>query len=153
MRIKKTSNTRALAGKVVNVKNNSTTDAYSCDYINKLHNYSTTEQVVGTWIDGKPIYRKVYTTYTITTGTPVDTIVLDSAFNNKNIVNSYGKIQVKSGTNVWDVIIGSPDVGFGLISTVNHALHSGILFFNRTTSAYGYLQSVNIVVEYTKTTD
>lgn len=115
--------------------------------------YSTDEQIIGTWKDGKPIYRKVYTTYTITTGTPVDTIILDSAFNNKNIVNSYGKIQVKSGTNVWDVTIGSPDVGFGIISTVNHALHSGILFFNRTTNAYGYLQSVNIIVEYTKTTD
>lgn len=34
MRIKKTSNTRALAGKVVNIKSESTTDAYSCDYIN-----------------------------------------------------------------------------------------------------------------------
>ena len=26
--------------------------------INNKHNYSTTEQVVGTWIDGKPIYEK-----------------------------------------------------------------------------------------------
>ena len=34
MRIKKTSNTRALAGKVVNVNSESTTDAYSCDYVN-----------------------------------------------------------------------------------------------------------------------
>ena len=24
-------------------------------------NYSTTEQVIGTWIDGKPLYRKIYT--------------------------------------------------------------------------------------------
>lgn len=34
MRIKKTSNTRALAGKVVNTNSNSTIDAYSCDYLN-----------------------------------------------------------------------------------------------------------------------
>lgn len=34
MRIKKTSNTRAIAGKVVNVESDSTTDAYSCDYVN-----------------------------------------------------------------------------------------------------------------------
>ena len=26
----------------------------------KYHNYSTEEQVVGTWIDGKPIYEKVF---------------------------------------------------------------------------------------------
>lgn len=38
MRIKKTSNTRAIAGKVVNVPSESTTDAYSCDYVNKLTN-------------------------------------------------------------------------------------------------------------------
>lgn len=25
----------------------------------KAQNYSTTEQVIGTWIDGKPLYRKV----------------------------------------------------------------------------------------------
>lgn len=34
MRIKKTSNTRAVAGKIVNVNNNSDTDTYSCNYQN-----------------------------------------------------------------------------------------------------------------------
>lgn len=29
--------------------------------LNTLENYSTTEQVIGTWINGKPLYRKVYT--------------------------------------------------------------------------------------------
>ena len=39
----------------------STTDTYSCNYINeaKLEEYSTTEKIIGRWIDGKPIYRKV----------------------------------------------------------------------------------------------
>lgn len=36
------------------------TDTYSCNYVNGLETYSTTETRVGTWIDGKPIYRKVY---------------------------------------------------------------------------------------------
>ena len=41
-------------------KTTSTTDTYSCDYVNNLNTYSTSEEiVVGTWIDGKPIYRKV----------------------------------------------------------------------------------------------
>lgn len=35
MRIKKTSETRALAGTILNAQNSSTTDTYSCDYINK----------------------------------------------------------------------------------------------------------------------
>ena len=29
------------------------------NYVNGLNTYSTTEQVVGTWINGKPLYRKV----------------------------------------------------------------------------------------------
>lgn len=42
----------------------SQTDTYSCNYINeKLEEagqvvYSTNEQVIGKWIDGKPLYRK-----------------------------------------------------------------------------------------------
>lgn len=35
MRIKKTSETRAVAGKILNVNSGSTTDTYSCDYMNK----------------------------------------------------------------------------------------------------------------------
>lgn len=31
------------------------------------NNYSTTEKVVGTWIDGKPLYAKTYNTYTTDT--------------------------------------------------------------------------------------
>lgn len=39
----------------------STTDTYSCNYINKarLEEYSTTEKIIGRWIDGKPLYQKV----------------------------------------------------------------------------------------------
>ena len=36
MRIKKTSETRALAGTILNAQNSSTTDTYSCDYINGI---------------------------------------------------------------------------------------------------------------------
>lgn len=31
------------------------------DTINKLQTYSTEEKVIGTWIDGKPLYRKTIT--------------------------------------------------------------------------------------------
>lgn len=33
-------------------------------------NYSTTEKVIGTWINGKPIYRKTYTYPSVGSGTP-----------------------------------------------------------------------------------
>ena len=46
--------------------------------INDKFNYTQEEQRIGTWIDGKPIYRKVYvvtSTNMITTGISWDTIV------------------------------------------------------------------------------
>lgn len=48
-----------LVANVVQAKSNSTTDVYSCDYVNNKLSYSATEKVVGEWIDGKPLYRKV----------------------------------------------------------------------------------------------
>ena len=47
---------------VYNTYSNSQTDTYSCDYANKLNTYSTTEQRIGTWIDGKPLYTKTIMT-------------------------------------------------------------------------------------------
>ena len=39
---------------------NSDTDTYSCNYINTINDYSTSEINTGKkWIDGKPIYRKI----------------------------------------------------------------------------------------------
>ena len=55
----KYSNSIGLVGNVVNEKSNSTKDSYSCNYINNLVDYSTNETRVGTWKDGKPLYRKV----------------------------------------------------------------------------------------------
>lgn len=44
---------------IVNEYSESINETYSCDYINKINNYLTTEQVIGKWITGKPLYRKV----------------------------------------------------------------------------------------------
>jgi hypothetical protein len=60
MRIKKILDAVGLVGNVLNQKSSSKKDAYSCDYVNKLNTYSEEEQIVGFWIDGKPLYRKVY---------------------------------------------------------------------------------------------
>lgn len=47
-----------VVAEVSNTKSDSTTDTYSCDYINKLNVYSTTETKIGMWL-GKTLYRKV----------------------------------------------------------------------------------------------
>lgn len=40
----------------------STTDTYSCNYLNKSFDYSTDERVVGVWVNGKPLYEKTIVT-------------------------------------------------------------------------------------------
>lgn len=44
---------------VVDGYSTSSRDSYSCNYVNGMNTYSTDEIRIGTWIDGKPIYRKV----------------------------------------------------------------------------------------------
>ena len=68
MRIKKVSQTTSTQAQVVDGYSTSTTDSYSCNYVNNINTYSTNEIRIGTWIDGKPIYRKVYIENNPTTG-------------------------------------------------------------------------------------
>lgn len=53
MRIRKISQSAAIPGKIVNSPSESTTDAYSANYVNELNTYSTTEHRIGTWINRK----------------------------------------------------------------------------------------------------
>lgn len=100
MRIKKTSQTTPVQAEVVNTYSDSENNAYSCDYMNELNTYKTTEQRIGTWIDGKPIYRKVLQYTYSTTGTHqeslsslnIDTITSynwNCLVNNTYIINAY----------------------------------------------------------------
>ena len=61
MRIKKMYQGTVPENKILDTYSTSATDTYSCNYVNGLETYSTSETRVGTWIDGKPIYRKIYT--------------------------------------------------------------------------------------------
>lgn len=62
MKIKKIYQGTAPENKILNTQSDSQTDVYSCNYINKLNTYSTEETVIGTWIDGKTLYKKTITT-------------------------------------------------------------------------------------------
>lgn len=59
MKIKKMYQGTVPENKILDTYSTSATDTYSCNYVNGLVTYSTDEIRVGTWIDGKPIYRKV----------------------------------------------------------------------------------------------
>lgn len=128
---------------VVQAKSNSTTDVYSCDYINNKLSYSTTEKVVGEWIDGKPLYRKV-----VGLGTLPDNstkAVAHSIQNLKRIVKLEG-------------FAGSSLNKGGI--TLPHATNTPIALYaddtnvsvKTTSDATGYTQAYAFVY-YTKTTD
>lgn len=113
--------------------------------------YPIDEQVIGTWMDGRPLYRKVYNTFTLREGAKMDDIMLETD-NNKNVKNSYGILRLTDGPDFYTAGIGSSDGGFGIITYVQKNT-SGLLYINRTHGAYCSIIGLEIVVEYTKTSD
>lgn len=122
----------------------SNSDTYSCNYVNEAikDTYSTTEQVVGTWINGKPIYRRVFS------GTYNHGATLIS--NVATMVNAYGE--------------GDP--GTGIARQIPYFEIWNNKVFSCKIQKYGtdlqldsYLEgnshsaTLKITIEYTKTTD
>lgn len=134
-----------VVAQVSNTKSDSTTDTYSCDYINGINKYSTEEKVIGEWIDGKPLYRKVYTSYELLGEAPTRYLVLDTD-ESKEIINNYGSLKI--GT--FDTSIPTADAGLGYVSPLQKNSSNQIYL---TTSATKNLGDLKYVVEYTKTTD
>ena len=58
--------------------------------IKSIHNYSTEEQVVGTWIDGKPIYERVFTDVNVSLATADWHYANVTIDNFKFVIDSFG---------------------------------------------------------------
>ena len=113
--------------------------------IEKKQAYSTNEQVIGTWINGKPIYRKVVNIGALPNATTKNTAhnITDIDY----IVRFYGTAADTSKHTIPLPHVHPANVSYGVlvqVSKVNVEIETG---YNR--SAYsGY-----ITIEYTKTTD
>ena len=115
--------------------------------------YSTTETVVGQWIDGKPIYRIVLETTIptcVTNGTAVTTIY--SYDSNIDVVTSIRAIYYRENNYYWSsgytAVSGSSIVS----SPVYYNTTSrGIIMANNSTGWNG--SKAYVILEYTKTTD
>ncbi len=116
------------------------------DKLNNINTYSTEETKVGTWIDGKPIYRKVFTLPNISSS-------------NKQLVNSsvpvevsYDKITKITGiATIPDGILPIPYM-IGPEQFVTCFLESNqnkIFVYCRSYTT----MDIKIFLEYTKTTD
>ena len=117
------------------------------DIPNPLEIYSTEEKVVGTWIDGKPIYRKVVQYNKPSTGelninlsdfgiTNVENIWLN---HNSFVKSSYGEYKPVNNVEATNIF-----------SYCNFPSTTQI----RLNTNNGYLTGMwNLIIEYTKTTD
>ena len=146
MRIKKTSQTTTLPAQVVNTYSDSQEDTYSCDYENKLRTYSTEEKVVGTWVNGKPLYGK--------------TII----YENINLINDQRQLSIgvsdgyirfiKDGmftmSSGYRFPLNTSWQTLQLVSTIVSNDNKSILIWCNDTNT---ISSLTIYVEYTKTTD
>lgn len=134
-----------VVGNIVNQETESNKDTYSCDYINDKFDYSTEEQIIGTWIDGKPLYRKVVTGTVLKHGTWNQTIILQDN-NIDNIISVKGMVGYNNGKHQ----IGAyANTNFYSLLQYNYDEHA--LYFYGADNYVDYLATV--IIEYTKTTD
>lgn len=118
--------------------------------INNSTSYSTTEQVVGTWIGNKPIYRKVVDFGALPNASQKK--VAHNISNMEWLVNAYA-VSMRTNqdnTHIWFPInLARPDVvdnSIGLwVEDADVTIQTGI---DRSTSNETY-----VILEYTKTTD
>lgn len=128
---------------------NSDTDAYSCNYINNINNYSpNSEIVIGTY-NGKPLYRIELSEVTIT-GTSQATDV--SSYNIDELVNLNSRYkEYSSGTDYngdfGNYYTSSSDYRRTFFRTLNNGATKSLEYRGKATGVVIY------TMEYTKTTD
>lgn len=182
MRIKKKYQALIPESKVLNMRANSPIHTYSCDMINHitkdvipmgtlfeydgdtvpegyeevkgrpLFDYSAEEQVIGQWIDGKPIYRRVLKVSASTLPASIDT----GATNIDDLVT--GKLQIKQSANQdasWRTVPWLYQAGgYGDASWCGgwYLGENGILY-TQVGTKLADIQKYIVILEYTKTTD
>lgn len=110
--------------------------------------YSTEETRIGTWIDGKPLYRKSWDTITPTEVGTVKTLVKNALPNNVDIITNLRVIINRSGhsnsTFASNYYFSNTDYFTVYVDGVNIIMHLTTAFVSKRCC---------VVVEYTKTTD
>lgn len=125
---------------------NSTTNAPSIRAVNQLVAYSTEEVLVGTWTDGKPIYRKV-----VSCGVMPNTDIKSIPHNIDNIdfiTNYYGITYRDTDGVSFKLPYSAFPTENGIAVYVNKETIVITTTSDRSTITQSYL-----IIEYTKTTD
>lgn len=132
------------ASEITNEYSESTGIGYSANYVNKLNTYSTDEVRVGTWINNKPLYRKVVSV-TLINGT-VNSEVISLNIEHSHILcswldyeNKEIQLPVVNPTDAWQV------------RPYTNNNNKTIQITNTNSDYVG--KTAYVVVEYTKATD
>lgn len=124
--------------------------------IGDSNNYSTTEKVIGKWIDGKPLYQRTY----VFTGPNAELKTIDSNLTNENVVKIEGQC-VRSSDGVSGPIPFFPDITNVAITDFTSFLkYVMTLFYNNdshkimvSTTGDRSEFTCYVTLKYTKTTD
>ena len=148
--------------KLVQLKNkeNENLDPINLNYekrLLKLENnaYSTEEQVVGTWVDGKPVYRKVFVltdaSYFVSNSYyDISSLNIEQIFFETRVLNYTDSIGQKY-TRAQDEMVSSNDYSRCFFRNDAIQLRLGEVEVNAISN--GSNASWIIVINYTKTTD
>lgn len=111
--------------------------------------YSTEEEIIGKWYDGKTLYRRIFT-YTVSS-VGIKVVANLSSLNIENVTDIRGTWKLTNGSvtslNIYDKTSGSIEYSFTMFAGDNHTILciiDGANFVGRTAT---------IIIEYTKTTD
>ena len=106
--------------------------------------YSTNETVIGTWIDGKPIYRKTFNNISVTSSESV--VPIATGLTIDNLINISGYL-VNNGR--WIVTLNSADIKYANMVRVAYDKQTSSLQL----VAQNWTGTATVTIEYTKTTD
>ena len=129
---------------------NGNTQIDSNEALKNLNNYSTNEIRIGTWINGKPLYRKVIknNNQECQNGTYIQTNIT----NFEDIINIYGLYN--SVGNEVSIPINSYVASNNYFRLAFHNVGESIgLLEVQSSNTSSSVRKVIIVIEYTKTTD
>lgn len=111
--------------------------------VNNLSDYSTSEQRIGTWIDGKPLYRKVIYD---TTSRSAGNYNISHGISNYGEIISYKVMCYQSSTTIHD---GSSTSALSSSERVTSYFNGNNISIR---TSWAIVKTI-IIIEYTKTTD
>lgn len=110
--------------------------------------YSTTEQRIGTWIDNKPLYRRV-TSFTLAATHENEQLALPHGISNLKMITDF-KCTVPTGNGTGYIL---PFTNMSGASTSVEKYNSQYIYIDIRNDEWGAGRTFYMMMEYTKTTD